>query len=503
MHKWLQRGLWISATFILVWLIVIYSWRTNNRMPNTLDVVFYFFALPAGILIILWLLAKTWERTLQKNDPSPTPNTDNQSKQADQTAENERALSTVILACAVRTLHGNSVEELSEKLKSSNIKPKLDEELTDSHGYPILAGRISDLDVATSTTAFFDWIITRQQEELLWTDEQLRSMALGSEIITELAQQVVKHPLLASFNAKQPERRIANQNPELDSSAKINAQPERRTRLSLPTLRLINLLQKNLEPEQSKCMTDWFSFLLQQHGWPAEKIITSLETQISDAQAFIAIDRLMLASFRQSLPCFSLVLACESFIGANTVEQWESAGKLFTGQDNVTSIPGEGAAGLLLADPGQARLFGMESSASIHRVAQKHREKSADSKGNINGQVLTDVVQEALALGQISAEKITLLSTDTDQRASRVMELMDTGFKIFPEIDTNTQYFKVTGHCGAMGSVTALVTLALAYQEVTGNSGSALCISNHDAYERTAAIIDLWPKPPTPLATHT
>lgn len=60
MPKWLSRSLLIGGTFILVWLVVMYSWHTSNRMPDIPDVVLYFIALPVALLAASWGMSKAW-----------------------------------------------------------------------------------------------------------------------------------------------------------------------------------------------------------------------------------------------------------------------------------------------------------------------------------------------------------------------------------------------------------------------------------------------------------
>jgi hypothetical protein len=475
MRGWLSRGFLIGGTFAFVWLIVIYNWRSNNRMPNAAEVALYFIAVPVGLLISFWLLGKTRELATSKAEnsaPSATNSALNEQGQiVNHTAEHERSLSIAILASAIRTVHGSSAEELSTNLKSNESRLNLDTELADSKGYPISAGRIKKIDENAQLGALSEWAIANNRAEIVWTSEQLRAISLGSEIVTELAQQATKHNQLEIYNATQPNRRDT---------------------ITLPAMQLIALLPENWEPEKYNYAIDWFSHLVQQQGWPAEKTVLRYEPQASLAQAFTTIDRLMLDTFRQSQPCFSLVLSCESNIGAATMEKWELDGKLSSGQGNVALVPGEGAAGLLLADEQQTNSMIIEPKARLHRVVQNRRDKSVDSKGVISDQLLTKMVQDALAISNVSAEKISLVSSDTDHRSSRMTELMGMGFAVFPELDNDTQYFKITGNCGTMGSVAGLTSLALGHHEIISDSGPAICISNLDSYERTVAVVNPW-----------
>ena len=208
----------------------------------------------------------------------------------------------------------------------------------------------------------------------------------------------------------------------------------------------------------------------------------------------MSIDRLMVETFRLGQPYLALLLACDSLIGEATVADWEQAGKLFVGQAGNTVIPGEGAAGILFADEAQAILVPTEAKSRLYRVAQGRRNKSADAGGQISSQLLIDMVQDALASSQLSAEEIKLVSSDTDHRSSRMVELMGMGFKLFPELDASDDYLKLASSCGDQGVVASLVSLILGHHHVVScqESQASLCISNIDSHERTVAVVTPW-----------
>lgn len=480
MSGWLVRGLFILGIFTLVWLAVIYSWSATSRIPNAADVAFYFIAAPLALLIAIWLIAKVWGLAIsQPKVSAPTADSTLQgASDVDRTAEQERGLSLAILASAIKVTHGSSVGELTAKIVLNEASLNLDPDLTDSNGFPILTGRIIGIDETAQLNALSEWAIANKKISMAWTSEQLRAISIGSEVLTELAQQATNHPQLETY---------------------LNAQTDNQYVNILPSLQLIALLPEVWEIEKRNYVVDWFSHLIQEQGWPAEKITLRSEQQSLSIRGVAVINRLMLDTFRLTQPCFGIVIACESHVGEATIGNWESSGKLFTGQNANSVVPGEGAAGLLLADAHHTDLIASETSAKLHRVVQNRRSKSADAGGQVSDQLLIEMVQDALAISKVSVEEINFICSDTDHRASRVTELLSMGYKMFPELDSNKQYFKLTGNCGDIGIVASLAALVIGHHQVISEAASSLCISNIDSHERTVAVLSPWISAATPV----
>ncbi|MES2049058.1 MAG: hypothetical protein V4447_11710 [Pseudomonadota bacterium] len=491
MKSWLTRSLFIGGIFSLVWLAVIFHWRTNNRMPNGGDLALYFFVLPVALLLAICLSFKAWSfasstSAASESAASSAKLADGNAAAFESLAVHERTLSIALLASAIRTAHGSSAEELTANLKANEARLDLDPELTNQDGFPVLSGRIAAIDEAAQREALSSWSRMTGRAEVDWSTEQLRAIAIGSEVAIELAQQVVKHPELEPYIAA------------LAKNCDLPA---------LPMLQLMLLLPENWGGEKRQFVVDWFSHLIQQQGWPVAKMSFCPVVESSYTRALTVIDQLMLDTFRMQTPlqtCFAMVLACDSHLGEATIQDWEDSGKLFTGKNGdagKTQMPGEGAAGFLLADARQAQLMALETNVRLHRIVQNRRSKSIDARGNVADPMLQEMVQDALATSQISADQISLISSDTDQRSNRIVELMGLGAKLFPELDPATQYFKLASHCGDMGAVGSLAALALGHSHVANEAEPALCISNIDTHERTVAVLSPWAAAATASAT--
>ncbi|NMM27430.1 MAG: hypothetical protein HHJ12_09145 [Glaciimonas sp.] len=471
MRALLMRGLFICAIFVTVWILMVMYWRSTNRMPTSSEVVLYLLVLPVSFLFGLWLIRKMTVAVTasaaagvaaaavpQPDDVNPPAHDDKQ----------ERTWTLAILAGALRSPHGASPDELATALKSKEARLELDTELTDSNGFPVRTGRISDIDGDAVAEVIAAWLNSANMQIPAWTAEQLRALAMGSDVLVDLVSQALTHPYLIDY---------------------VNAGTTKRSSIELPVLQLLPVFPDSWPSDMRKTVASWFMHLIEQHGWPAEKILISPMMTSNRTEPLSLIDRLSVHSHRQSLPCFCLMIASESFIGEKSINQWDAAGQLLKGKGNTGQIPGEGAAGLLLADQNQATLMDVEFPAAIHRIAQGRREKSADANGQVSAELLSELAQDALLIADTTSDKITMLIADSDHRGSRMTELMGLSQRVFPELDFNDQCMKIAADCGAAGAVSSLTALALAHQEAAVNATFTLCTSNQDAFDRTAVVI--------------
>ncbi|MBC7404768.1 MAG: hypothetical protein H7252_03670 [Cytophaga sp.] len=479
----LKRSLLIVGIFVFVWIPFIYSWRINNRLPNVSEITSSLIVLPIALIAILYLSGKLWRNGFALIQSRVETNTQEPLDDVREASDAlERHNSIAVLASAIRSAHGNSPEELSIQLKLNEARISLDPELKDHNGFPILSSRISGIDENAQLNKMLSWAQLNKRESLAWTDEQLRAITLGSEVVIELMKQAVKHPLFDEY---------------------VTAQSKNLEVLEVPMLQLLALLPQSWKDEERSHVTDWFFHLIQDLGWPEERITFRPEILSLANRTMDSIDRLMLESFRSGHSFFTIVIACESHIGELTIQNWEAEGKLFDQRRRDTKIPGEGAAGLLLTDSIQAPLYELDTISRLHRVVQSRHNKSADSIGFIDDELMANIMQQALTLSKIPVEKITLISSDTDHRSSRLIELLSNGFKIFPDLDPDTQYFKLASNCGEMGAVTSLAALVLAHHKVITDSEAVLSISNNDGYERTSVVLSSWADSATLLTTST
>jgi hypothetical protein len=474
MGTWLKRALLGAAIFTLCWAGAVWYWRSNNTMPGTGDLALYLLVLPLVLLFLVWFAKKLVLLVAAAPAASAAGAQAASTSSADQQPTAPQAVPVVdLLAGALRLPHGQSPQELREAVADSAARPDLDSELTDDHGFPLMTARVAGLDVAATEEALSAWLEQKGLPDPGFDTEQLRALALGGEVVAELAQTATLHQNLFGYETATPAARAA---------------------MALPVLQLLPMLPADWELGQRLAAGRWLLHLVEQQGWPAERLALSAAAERGGASPLSLIGQLSQQSAREELPCLAILLACASHLGDNTVEQWAGEGALFTARNQRGQIPGEGAAGLLLADATQAALIDTAAAPQLRGAVQAVRDNSADT-GRTDAVLLTGLCQEALAGAGSEAAKVLLIASDTDHRGSRTAEMMSAAAAVLPHLDPATQVVAVSATCGQAGPVGAVAALVLARQEVADNASHALYLSNQDPYQRSAAIVRPKPEP--------
>ena len=485
MRPWLSRTLIVAAAFSACWLGALWYWRSTTRMPDTGDIVIWLVLMPLFLLLVLWAGRKIIAAVNARAAASAVAAATASQAAATPVTAAAQPAALVVLAGALNMPHGDNVDSLSEALRSRQANLQLDPMLTDERGYPILSGRAASVDSLAQQETMDEWLQRHHPDHVL-DDEQWRALALGSVVATELAYGLGPHPALPAY---------------LDALQAGKATPP------LPTLQLVLLLPAEWNPPQRAVAADWLRNIIELHGWPQAHVATVL----ADAGANVAagplamVDSLSKRAQQAEQPFLCMLMACGSRIGEGSVEAWSEQFILLDSRHPNGRVPGEGAAGLLLADRAQGALFDASDAALLYPAATGARANSADGRGRIDSALMTQQATDLLASTGIAASTITLVSADSDARASRVGETLGMATTLLPDLDPADQVVTVAGSCGDAGDATLLAALVLAQHHVRSGAGAALCVSNLDPVQRSVALLGPQPAPqlspsPAPLA---
>ncbi|MET3132987.1 hypothetical protein AAKU55_003269 [Oxalobacteraceae bacterium GrIS 1.11] len=463
MRPWLSRTLLIVGTVGMCWAGTIWYWRASNRMPSTADLLVYLLILPLVLLLAFWGGKKLWP--LLAGAPVAASAAAAVPAPATAAPVSVRAAPLDVIASALRMPHGESAAELAEAMAADEVRPELDAELNGNDGFPILSGRIAAVDEAAQEDAMASWL-AQHGHGARFDAEQWRALALGSAVMTELAQQAMLHQALPAY---------------------VKAAPAARVALPLPMLQFLPLWPAEWSLPQRQVAGSWFLHLLVQQGWPAERATLSLAGERKDASPASLIGQLALQGAQEGLPCLAILFACASYVGELSVTDWAARGILLTSKNPHGQIPGEGAAGLLLADAAQAALLTDNTAVQLHGAGAGRRASSADAGGRVNADLLGSL--SAQALHATDAAQVSLITADNDLRASRMSEMMEMAQGALPQIDLSSQVMSVAVVCGHAGAASALAALALAHHAADADASHVLCISNHDPFQRSAVLV--------------
>lgn len=454
-----KRSLLVVLVFGLAWGGAILYWHDSSRAPDSVDLLLYLLVLPLTILLLLWLggflfgmlaaapVIAVAAEAAAPAAPAPAP-----------------LPPLGVLASALRVPFGASAAELATTLAEQKVRPALDRELVDDDGFPVMSARVDGADDPGVQDELHAWLPRHGFPALQYNDEQWRALTLASSVTRELAEQLALHRGLRPAPAAVP--------------APV-----------LPTLQLLMLWQAGWHQDQRSAAGQWLAHLVAQAGWPRERIALDPELagDPSSATPAALVQRLACQS-ADGHPVLALVVACASHIGEASVARLAAQNSLLTAKQGQGKLPGEGAAGLLLADPVQAAL--LDTLAPVQLLsAEGQRDASADSARRADASVLRVLSEQVLARAASTVAEVKLIVADTGNRSTRVMEAMSLAGGLLPELDGDDELLAVGSASGTCGAVPFVAALAVAAQQAAKLNAAVLCLSNEDPFRRCAALV--------------
>jgi len=455
MRGWLKGALLASLVFCGSWIGAVSYWRATNRMPSTLDLFAWMAALPLALLLAVWLGRRIAQARAAPAAPVPAGDAASAAAAAPSTMP-----TLAILAGAVHTPYGASAQELSQAVGEGRARAGLDPELVDQDGFPLMSARVQ-LDAIDLFKEELDaWRSSAGHADPRFTDEQWRALALGTAVAGELLMQATGHPQLLAGAA--------------DGAG---AAP-------LPVLRIHLGLASGWNEAQRAIAAAWLGALSVRAGWPEKRL--EVGSPALPASAILA--QLANHAAGAGETVFAIVLSFGSQIGEAAVEALAMQGALFSAANQQGLIPGEAAAGLLVADAAQAAQFGLPVAglqlASLPRSAQDAgRKPDAAELRQLAAMLLPDAQGSA---------GVSAVLADTSHRSAGVLELMKFSGEVLPHLDAGQDVRSLggaCGHCGHGEQLPFLAALVLAHQHAIDTDGAALCVANEDPLQRTAALV--------------
>jgi len=436
MGAWIRGGVLTMLTFGAFWGGAIFTWRGTDRAPSTADLLTYLVALPLAVLAGVLLV-----RRLARPQPAAAPDTAAPAAAVPVAAARLPALALV--DAAVRTRHGDSVDELAAAIDARRARPDLDPELVDDAGYPVMTVRVPSAGDAAWRAEAEPWLAAQGQADVRFGEAHWRALELASGVVDELAG--------AALDAA-------------DGTL----------------LRIVPLAPSDWTAAQRTAAAAWLAHVAAQAGWEADKVTVSPAPPGEPAAAASAL-LAMLAGQSDAEPVLTLLLAFDSRIDQASVDRMAAAGTLFTAAHPQGLVPGEGAAGLLLADGTHA--------APTLQAASTARAASADAAPRIDAADLRRLAERVLAETAVHASTVAALFADADHRSNRVLEAMALAHDDLPHLDAGIDIRTIGPACGQSGAVPFLATLALARRQALEGAGAVLCVGNDDPVHRSVALV--------------
>lgn len=511
-------GLWLVVAAV-VWLITIWRWQTTVDDVGTRDLVLHLLVLPT--LLTLALLAVLWGAArLKAQAARPLPGAAAVSSAPAEPVpaglNPEEALRQTrlwVLDACVNLRVGSTVEQALSALAEGAERPSLDPVLEDLDGLPAFTARVAAIDEALELADDVDngetitWLRPDGTEVPEGVQRALLALTpvLG-QLLDSLTQQLPA--VNEGAEASRPAFDLAtghDMRAHLSGVAATESTAQRQARESArPGLTVRLLMPLDWSQDDQAFAVQWVKArsgsLL---DWAEASGAKAVRWQVSPVESPEAwwdeVDHLMSQWHRDVRPELLMALAFDSAIDPAHIDRLQGQGALFTAQHQTGRVPGEGAAGLLLASQAWTQLDALEAMpAQLLRPLRACRDKSADAAGRASTVTLEALLKQATEQTVAQAEHLQLLA-DSDHRPSRTAELYQGLQAVLPEVDPMRQVLRLGDACGELGMVRAVAPLALAWASLQDDDTQRVALAALLQSPHERVVMALLPRPPAPL----
>lgn len=468
--------------FVTVWVVTLWQWYRSQQPVSSEEVATQLILLPVGLTVVALLAwwgarrLRNWSSRPFEPVPKPSPVNAGTGVPAEGgKAPEATPLGLVsILAEALALPDGDDPELAWSALRAGQVRPRLDPDLQDADGMPVFSSRVPDL----STQEWLD--AHAEVTEASLPQALLRAMALVEAPLHRLlsalpmgelgdgAGDAVGTRCGGSFGASAPgpaflsgvgesgaqehASRLRELAPALDIQVWVPAEwPEGHRTLFIGWLR-----------QQAGVALDWArASNAGEPRWSVEP----LDTPEAGWDRLLPRLKELHADTR---PRLLLVLAAQSLVDEAGVTGLQARGELFTSLHQGGRVPGEGSAGLLLANARMVARCAESRRPWLGVPCSAHRQRSADRGGRPGSEELVTAMQQVLAPwsekrleNQVGQGGWWCLS-DADHRPSRASELFEAFQVLQPDGDAMQSVLRLGDAWGDMGIARALLPVALA-----------------------------------------
>lgn len=461
----------VVAVFCLTWLGALWLWQGQGREVSQSDLVVYLGLLPLVIVLLIigfrWAWAGALASALARagGANAGSGNSGALSPNAATIDENERGLTSVVLAAAINTVAGADPDELLDAVKSGKPLPAPDESLTDDSGLPVLSARckgIVDGDWPQDLVALVAQVACQQPD---WgTMEPRIAVWRALSLMTEPLRNV-RQALLELLQVQQ------------------NAQ----------TLRVLLGVSETTSEFERACLLAWVNHLMLE-DWPPETPAINLSVtpfQGAPEGFLLKIDQILLSLRREKRNDLLIAAAAESLLDDAAIGRLSDQRRLYQTDERPTGVmPGEAAAVLLLGGSEWASSEESEKpTVLIHRLSMTQRDKSIEAGGKGNCAQLVQAMQAALAVSSLSAGDIASMVCDADQHTQRATEFFGGTLDQLPDLDP-VEDFRLLGRVtGTMGMSSMLVSIAAGAEMVSTANKPCMVVGLADLFVRVGCVL--------------
>jgi hypothetical protein len=470
------------ALVALTWLAVVIWWQTTQRVVTLRDTLVYLLAFPLTVLMTVGLL-KWW--TFRRKHRKTSSSADTSTIDGASTVASEPAPKLPVLATWALTSFAPNAEAFVEVLKERQIRPLPDALLTDDQGFPILASRITHLDIETIRQQVEDTVAERKIDNVPdpenWREAFLRTLGLLQNLLDQVLDEL---PLTLDLPARSQPTREEGAFTLRGNAPLTSAADDERLRLKIKLL-----VPAHFRPLEQRLT---LAYLLERTAdIPVHKehIQVDVVPATDDATALALMDQFNADAGRGRHAHALLVLACDSALCDTIAQDWQAEGRLFSPRRPNGLMMGEGAFGVLCANEKAVQSVATAPACRLTRVSRAQRDTSADTQGKPSYTSLAEVIKNALLAANLPAESIGSVACDADHRTNRTLECMGAMMDQIPHLDAVQNRLAAGEACGHIGAASVAAALVAAVMQSKASQHPVLLFNVSHATDRAAAIL--------------
>ncbi len=487
------------AVACLVWIGVLWRWRSTQHDFDDGDVVLYLFLLPVAVFALAWAARRAVGRALLAQDAKAA---EAASAAAVATASTGEVASPAsdeggpatwhLWSAAIRTAAGDTVDALLAATQAGDPRPRPDPELLDDDGLPILTARIADLDTAAVDSELqrdaADVAAARDDpaQRHAWMPElpprAVRALAILSPLIDDLAVSIEAWVRQWEDAASRASGAPVGSHASPGAAAGVDK-----------LVRVLAAWPVDWDDATCAAAQHWLTRrLTPPHAGARPPARCSVQAQrMAGSELLAAAARILAALQRDGRDDPLVLLACHSDLDTSAIEALERQQRLFhaTRRPRV-AMAGEGAAVMVVsavAWPADAR--GEPEGVRFSNPVLARRPQSIEAAGRTVTEDTVALARRGLAAAGLSGDAVATLASDADQHTPRATELFAVTLALTPDLDANEDVRLVGTLTGRLEAVAPLVCLACAAAQARHSGRPALALSLGDVHWRAVAVL--------------
>lgn len=460
-------------------------WRATGTSPGGSDLLIWLIGLPTALLGAAWMFQR-W-RTNRATPVSSEAAAESTVSDEVAVLSPDAAQATIlsVVASALWLPAGRDAVDVTTTLRRHQ-RPGLHATLRDLHGFPVSAAAAQDVDEADA-----DWAMDPDEDV---DDAVRRAFALLRPVAEDL--------LLAALPEVSPDAMRDAMAAEADDGPTMHPYAMHHSQsLRVPaaqqrsTLRIVLLAPTHWPEPLRTSAAAALGELATTLGHDTDRVETLSQPvqREDDSWRLLA----LVADDLHATPVSGdrvLVLVADSWVSEAMVERLHADERLLRSDVSEGEVPGEGAAGLLLAaatgaHPDASATEPDLTGPQIHLHLPHQARVAGAARPREAARTTAELIARALDTAGCTGDTPLQVVTGADHRPSRMVEAATALVAQRPELDPVEDALHLGVACGSMGVAGPLALLAVAAAHARESETPTLALALTDASTRAAAVL--------------